>query len=215
MAAKKKKRNIDWLNHFVGFVGVLAGVMIAFGLNNWNESRKEERTIQAVLVNIEDELKRNSDRLDTAYMENKAIHDVLQGFLALVDDSMEPNAPADSLKQFHLRHPEFISEDFESISFSFELFQLSDVAWRTAERTNILSSMDYDLVHDLAFIYDFQSKLDRFDERIADEISNIWSSSTKRDWRRMLKNVNTALVFAEVVKERYDQLLEEINHYKE
>ena len=216
MATKKKKNKIDWLNHFVGFVGVLAGVLIAFGLNNWNESNKEHRIIQSVLVNIEDELRRNSERLDTAYAENKKIHDALKGYLALLDDKMEPNVPTDTLEKFQAENPEFMSEDLESVSIAFELFQLSDVAWRTAERTNILSAMDYDLVHDLAFIYDFQNKLDHFDEKVPDEISRVWSSRTnKQGWSRMLKDLNTALVFSGIVEELYDNVLEEMEDHIE
>ena len=216
MTAKKKRSKIDWLNHFVGFISVLAGVLIAFGLNNWNESRKERRIIQSVLVNIQDEVKRNNERLDAAYGENKKIHDTLGGYLQLLDDTMEPNAPLDTLRKFQSANSAFISADLESVSFSFELFQLSNVAWRTAERTNILSAMDYDLVHDLAFIYDFQTKLDRFDEKITDEISRMASySDSKQDWRRMLKDVNTALTFSEVLKQQYNEALETMEDHME
>ena len=41
-----KKKKIEWLNHFVGFVSVVLGVLMAFWLNSWNESRKESGSIE-------------------------------------------------------------------------------------------------------------------------------------------------------------------------
>ena len=129
MAAKDKKHNIDWLNHFVGLISVLLGVLIAFGLNSWNESRKEDRVIQTVLVNIQDEMENNLRELDSTYLANKNLRDFLVELLKVVDDKMDPVKPADSLIGFRQKYADYISDDLESISILIELFELSDVAW--------------------------------------------------------------------------------------
>lgn len=192
MAAKTNKA-IDWLNHFVGLISVLLGVLIAFGLNNWNESQKEERVINTVLKNIANEIEENLGRLDSVNYENQLAHDQLKQYLRLVDGKMDTNRPLDSIRAFQMKNPGFISEDLQSISFSLELYQLSNVAWRTAERTNVLPSMDYDLVQGLAVIYDFQSKLERFDTDITDKMAAISSSENrKEDWSRIRKDLDIA-----------------------
>ena len=72
----------------------------------------------------------------------------------------------------------------------------------TAGRTNVLSSMDYELVSDLAEIYSIQKRLKSFDDSITKEISNVASAEKdKRAWMKMMKDIDTALTFAVVLKE--------------
>lgn len=212
----KKKSKIDWLNHFFGLISVLLGVLIAFGLNSWNENNKEDKIISTVLKNLYSEVEGNIRKVDSVNQENQVVHDQLKEYLELVDSQMEPLEPIDSLRAFQSRNTEFISDDLESIAFHIELYQLSNVAWKTAERTNILSAMDYDLVKGLAVIYDFQTKIERFDVDITDRVASIATSENrKEDWARIRKDIDIALQFSTSLQEGYKDLLQEIKAYRD
>ena len=53
-------KKIDWLNHFVAFASSLLGILIAFQLDNWRESRGENEKMQIALQGIKKEIENNS-----------------------------------------------------------------------------------------------------------------------------------------------------------
>ena len=67
------KLKIDWKNHLVEFVLITLGVLIAFGLNAWYESRQERKQTRLYLEGIVDELKTNRAEL----AEKHAYHEEL------------------------------------------------------------------------------------------------------------------------------------------
>jgi hypothetical protein len=54
---------INWRNHLIEFVIVTLGILIGFGLNSWNENRKEERQVDLYLRGIKEELIENREEL--------------------------------------------------------------------------------------------------------------------------------------------------------
>jgi hypothetical protein len=54
---------INWSNHLVEFAIVTLGILIGFGLNSCNETRKEKKQVQLYLNGIEEELKANKEEL--------------------------------------------------------------------------------------------------------------------------------------------------------
>ena len=58
------KRKIDWLNHFLEFIVVVIGILLAFQLNTCSSNKKEARTIQNHIEQIAEETKFNLGSID-------------------------------------------------------------------------------------------------------------------------------------------------------
>lgn len=52
-------KKIDWLNHFLEFIMVVVGILLAFALNNYNESRKERQLAEQYMEGIKQEVAYN------------------------------------------------------------------------------------------------------------------------------------------------------------
>ena len=57
------QEKINWKNHFLEFFFVTVGILIAFGLNSWNETRKEKELTQMYLDGLREELLDNKKEL--------------------------------------------------------------------------------------------------------------------------------------------------------
>jgi hypothetical protein len=47
---------IDWQNHLVAFIATFIGIIIAFELEDWNDSRKDQQAINVAIQSLRDEL---------------------------------------------------------------------------------------------------------------------------------------------------------------
>lgn len=56
----------NWKKQLIEVIVLIAGILIAFGLNNWWSSRKDQVTLQKHYLNLEEESKSNRVMLDTA-----------------------------------------------------------------------------------------------------------------------------------------------------
>ncbi|MEM1325376.1 MAG: hypothetical protein AAGI23_05445 [Bacteroidota bacterium] len=55
---------INWKNHFVGFVLVVASILLAFQLERWGESKQEKELVELHLKEIIEETKFNEQQLE-------------------------------------------------------------------------------------------------------------------------------------------------------
>lgn len=83
------KRKIDWLNHFLEFVVVVIGILLAFQLNTCSSNRKEAKTIQTHLEQIDEETRfniRSIDRsIDLAELNKKKLDTIFQTIFSSKD----------------------------------------------------------------------------------------------------------------------------------
>ncbi|MEL6538831.1 MAG: hypothetical protein AAFQ98_25670, partial [Bacteroidota bacterium] len=61
-----KKRKIDWLNHSLEFLVVLIGILIAFQLNKYGDSKNQDRLIDNHLAQIGLECEENREKISQA-----------------------------------------------------------------------------------------------------------------------------------------------------
>jgi ribosomal protein S17E len=54
-------RKIDWLNHFLEFVVVIVGILIAFQLNTCSQNKKEQQLVDRHIANIIEETEFNKN----------------------------------------------------------------------------------------------------------------------------------------------------------
>jgi hypothetical protein len=54
-----KKLNIDWSNHLITFIATLLGILVAFQLDDWNNTRRQDEAIRAAIGSLKSELEAN------------------------------------------------------------------------------------------------------------------------------------------------------------
>ncbi len=177
MSAKKKIIKINWLDHFIGFISVLLGVLIAFGLNNQKETSNKEKAIKIALKNICEEMDKNRHQIDSVQKHNMLSLKVLRKMMPYVDENFDV-LERDSVVQLIHDYPDFrqLGND-TTFEATLQFVYLSYTAWETAERTNVLSYMDYELVSDIAVLYDYQADIDKKYQEVFDEFADIKQGS--------------------------------------
>ncbi len=174
MAKRKKtdKRKIDWLNHSVGFVSVVIGVIIAFWLNSWAIENKERKIAKVALQNIRSEIVKNSLSLDTLIDLNRRQLLGLETYVPKLDKDMwfvGSSAEFDSLR---MRFPDLIISRGR-LNIGIELYSLPDVAWKTSLNSSVLSSTDFELVYMLNEAYSLQEKISNQETMLLANLRNI------------------------------------------
>ncbi|MGE0587255.1 MAG: DUF6090 family protein [Cyclobacteriaceae bacterium] len=206
----ERKRKIEWLNHFVGFVSVVLGVLMAFWLNSWNESRKESGSIETALQNIRNEIEKNLGGMDSIIVKNKRQRDMLEEYLEYIDEDMNVRVPKEKLSPLLAQYGEYLSTDGMGVRINLDLFQLSEVAWVTTHRTGILAAIDFELAFTLESAYDLQEKVNSFDDTIISELRNI--SGKKDSFQKIYRALDIEINLATQLKEReYPKALKAIN----
>ncbi|MEQ8362071.1 MAG: DUF6090 family protein [Cyclobacteriaceae bacterium] len=210
--SKKQKNRIDWLNHLFGLVAVVFGVLIAFWLNNWSEENKSEATLRIALENIKSEIGRNSTNLDTIIQSNKTLHSFLSKYLEVVNEEMKVTASDSVWSELVRQYPQYLNEGAKGVKLDLDLFQLSDVAWSTAHRTEAFSSLDYNLAFFLEETYTLQEKLTDFDESLIEDLKAI--DNSKASFRRLHRTLGFAIRIGSNLQEKdYFNLKNAIDNY--
>jgi len=210
--SKKKKNKVEWLNHLVGLVAVVFGVLIAFWLNNWSEENKAEATLRVALENIKSEVGKNNANLDTIIVSNKTLHSFLSRYLTVVNEEMKVTSTDAEWSELVMQYPQYLNEGRSGVQIDLDLFQLSDVAWSTAHRTEAFSSMDYNLAFTLEKAYALQEKLNDFDASLIGDLKAI--DNTKASFRRLHRTLGFALGMASDLQvKNYTDLNKAVNEY--
>jgi hypothetical protein len=118
---------------------VTAGVLIALlinGLVEWNDDRELVAEARATIAR---EIADNKKDLDATVSSFPRDREGLDNALAFAHDLMTAGKTT-----------------ITSIQLHYNLADLADTAWRTAERTGALGHMDYAEVQKLSKLYDFQ-----------------------------------------------------------
>ena len=210
MAAKESKETIQWLNHTVNFTSVLFGIIIAFSLQNWNENRKERKTIHTALNNIANEIRTNLGRIDTVIQKNQAQLDMQYEYLDLIDENFDLQVGLEDWKTFALKYPDYFDPDEQSWALDFDLFILSRVAWETTQQMGILSSLDFELAADIGTVYEIQEKVEQFDMEMVDKVSQLSTQNTE-SLVRLLRSVRSRITFAISLRDNaYPEMLKDL-----
>lgn len=195
----KRKRKVNWVNHSVGFISVVLGVIIAFWLNNWNEQRKEKKSIQVALQNIKSEMIRNQASLDTIINQNARQADFLSKYLESVDEDMNIIVPTEEWGKLVAEYPDQLELQSSGVRLNMDLYQLSEVAWATTNRTGILSSVSFDLAYTLESTYDLQEKVNEFDQSFLSDLRAI--TGKKTPFNRVYRSLTISLDLAHQLKD--------------
>ena len=208
MTQKRSRETIQWLNHTVNFISVLLGIVIAFSLQNWNENRKERKTIHTALNNIANEIRTNLGRIDTVIQKNQAQLNMQYEYLDLIDENFGLKVGPEEWETFALKYPDYFNPEEQSWTLDFDLFILSRVAWETTQQMGILSSLDFELAADIGTVYEIQEKVEQFDMEMVDKVSQL-STQNSESLIRLLRSVRSRIAFALSLRDSvYPEMLE-------
>jgi hypothetical protein len=130
----------SWISRvLVESVLVVGSILLALGLDEWNEDREFENLADRSLVNFEREVQQNRLRLEDGSLFHIGLRDVLVGM-----DASGEIVPATTIRN--------IMEGFQPAI-------LVNTAWETAVATGALGYMDYDVVAGLSLTYNLQERL--------------------------------------------------------
>ena len=130
----------SWISRvLVESVLVVGSILLALGLDEWNEDREFEDLASRSLVNFEREIQQNRLRLEDVTPFHVGLRDVLANM-----DAGGADVPATTIR---------------NILEGFQPALLVSTAWETAVATGALGYMDYDVVSGLSLTYSLQERL--------------------------------------------------------
>lgn len=139
-------RKIDWLNHFLEFIVVIIGILIAFQLNNSRERNNEQKLVDQHLTNILAESEFNKKMLSSAAERSQQLLQQLDSLTAL-------------LKQEN-KHPATLNNLSMSL-LSLDYLYLKKNAYNTLVETGDIRFIeDFELQNEIVEIYEFYKWLE-------------------------------------------------------
>ena len=118
---------------------VVGSILLALGLDEWNEDQDYQDLATLSLVNFEREIQVNRNRLEDVTPFHAGLRDILANM-----DAGSADVPATTIRN--------ILEGFQPAI-------LVSTAWETAVATGALGYMDYDVVAGLSLTYNLQERL--------------------------------------------------------
>ncbi|MEQ8424540.1 MAG: hypothetical protein RIA63_07505, partial [Cyclobacteriaceae bacterium] len=129
-----------------------------------------------------------------------------------VDADMKVVVPEEQWVDLVNKYPEYLTEDKSDVHVNLDLFQLSDVAWTAAHRTDAFSSIDFGLAFQLERAYDLQERLNEFDTSLIEDLKGI--GGKKESFQRLHRSLGFALGLGDNLKEKnYPQSIDAIDQY--
>lgn len=121
------------------FITIMAGVLIAMLANGMVERSRERQLVAEARDTIQREIADNKKEIDSTVASFPRDLQALDSALQFVDDMLSAGKTT-----------------ITSIELHYNMADLADTSWRTAERTGALSHMDYGEVQKYSKLYDFQ-----------------------------------------------------------
>ena len=121
---KKLYRGIHWRNIAVEFISIVAGVLIALAVDEWNEDRQNQNRATNAIENVSSELQENLKILNIIHPNNVAV-------MSALFDSTEGDANQNFLPGV----------------------QLQETAWQTMINTGVSAYIPYDDLYEIGAIY--------------------------------------------------------------
>lgn len=118
---------------------VVGSILLALGLDEWNEDQGYQDLATLSLVNFEREIQLNRNRLEDVTPFHAGLRDILANM-----DTGGTDVPATTIR---------------NILEGFQPALLVSTAWKTAVATGALGYMDYEVVAGLSLTYNLQERL--------------------------------------------------------
>lgn len=161
---------VDWPNQLFNLLGTLLGVLIAFGLSNYQSGRAEQERLFMAKNSIIEEIQRNQNKTKEHLEGLKYTMETLRAIYPIVNDTMDIVATQVQMDSIHSKYPDFFQEDerlvLESglinfkgeINVDFNMLDISDIAWQSITSLGLAAQMNPDDTFFMFQIYHFQGQ---------------------------------------------------------
>ena len=149
--ARAEGQGISIRKLLIEVISIVIGVLLALGVDQWNENRNHIRDAKEALINIKNELGTNYELLEYLHKNNFAVY----------NDTSSANSAA-------AENGGFIPG-----------LQLQDTAWDTFLNTGIANYVEYDLLYAISQVYSIQDIYKSFGMQLieADMSINVLSAA--------------------------------------
>lgn len=169
---------IDWPNHLIGFFSALFGILIAFELDQWRETKNNHEDARNAFEKIKKEILVNKETLHAVVSENlKRLELIELEFIPHINEKLGYNGSTKAAMTINTRvYPAAIihiaDTSFTNIntSVTVNLGSLSHPilhysAWESAKATGVINYLEYEKVLAISYLYST--------ERIVEELQEI------------------------------------------
>ncbi len=92
-------RKISWLDHFINLIVVIAGISVAYTLNNWNESRKVSELQGTYIQSMVDDLDFDIAELDSLTIADEQNLMIFQRVMRVISEPLSEDSSAFALSR--------------------------------------------------------------------------------------------------------------------
>jgi len=156
------KRRIDWLNHFLEFIVVVVGILLAFQLNTWSEENNQRHMVVEHMENIKNETFQNLNSLSLAVNRGKKKQVLIDSMLNLViAGKIERSISGLSFQLMHINYAYLKITAFETLSQSGDIRFIEDFKMKNElvalyeyyKWTNTIQTVNTDFLANNYFTY--------------------------------------------------------------
>lgn len=203
---------ITWGNHFMNFLSVVVGVLLAFGLNDWNENNKLNRKVDRALENLKKEIEANRASTQETYDANYVQFQFISEVLNITNDTMGLTVSQDSFDAIAMKYFGVGQSETEQSLIDIDLYSLSEVAYLTILETNVISEIDFEMASRIQETYILQAKLRDFDDDIIDEIKTL--DYDKEGFKRIVNTISVSnQLVNQLLDKHFPETLERLEEY--
>ncbi|RDK88336.1 hypothetical protein [Marinirhabdus gelatinilytica] len=142
-------KKIDWLNHFLEFIVVVIGILLAFQLNTCREAKKEDNLVESHVKNVVEETQFNKQQIEGSLETSKTL---LQKLDTLINLTAQKELDRNSA---HILSMELMSLDY---------MYLKKNAYNSLVETGDIRFMDNSqLQKDIISLYEYYTWLEGLD----------------------------------------------------
>lgn len=187
---KFREWKVDWPNHLIGFFSALFGILIAFELDQWRESKNSQEDARNAFEKIKVEIQTNKETLHAVINGNLKLLELLESeFIPHINDKLGYNGSSTAALAINAKvYPAAIihladtslaninsSVTINMGSLSHPILHYS--AWESAKATGIINDLEYEKVLAISYLYNTERILEELQEirlllRKSDEINS-------------------------------------------
>ncbi|MCZ6828916.1 MAG: hypothetical protein O7F73_04910 [Gammaproteobacteria bacterium] len=186
-----------WLPRaLVESVLIVVSILLALGLDEWQEDQEIQEMIDRSIINFSHELARNKSRVEDISAYHQGVWKILE------KRSNQPNTAS--------------IVEFRNIMDAMQPVVLTNSAWQTAVATGVLGRMDFELVSALTLTYNTQL---RFDSKYNSTLQSLLSPNNLHQQNLQITIYNASRFVAAVAASEselsvyYSQTLELLSLY--
>jgi hypothetical protein len=165
----------EWLPRaLVESVLIVVSILLALGLDEWQEDQEIEELIDRSITNFVNEISQNRSRIDDVSAYHRGVQQILK--------QRSANGGLESM-------------EFRNIMEPLQPVVLTSSAWQTAVATGALGRMDFELVSALSLTYNTQQ---RFDDNYRSVLRTLLAPNSMQKQNLELTTYNASRFVADV-----------------